>query len=231
MTKIRADQVRLFVLPEVEERMRHFTDLATGEVSGLGTVEEFDGGFLVDRLFLPKQTCTPAGTTLDENSVATLLMEMEAAGEDSGRLRFWFHSHSHHDVFWSQTDEECIEGLANGDYVLSLVTNKRGATLARLDIFRPARMTVDDIPISVRAMDDDLRDTCQEELEDKLTEAPFGKHFPTKLPGRNQGLLVDQWNHQTPDVTDEIEFLHQQYQAGELSYVEYMEFMEEVGHD
>ena len=46
MTKIRADHVRLYLLPEVEERMRHYTELAGGEVSGLGTVEEFYGSRL-----------------------------------------------------------------------------------------------------------------------------------------------------------------------------------------
>ena len=191
--KIRADHVRLFLLPEVEQRIRHYTDLANGEVSGLGTVEEFDGGFLVDKVFLPKQNCTPAGTTLDEDAVATLLMELEAAGEDSGRMRLWFHSHAHHDVFWSQTDEECIEGLANGDYILSLVTNKRGHTLARLDIFRPVRMTVDDIPVSIRSLDDQLRDACEQELVDRVTETPFPgapvPQAPVPIPGLPTGPL------------------------------------------
>ena len=226
MTKIRADHLRLFLLPEVEQRIRHYTDLAHGEVSGLGTVEEWDGGFLVDKVFLPKQVCTPAGTTLDEDAVATLLLELEAEGEDSGKLRFWWHSHAHHDVFWSQTDEDCIEGLANGDYVLSLVTNKRGAALARLDIFRPARMTIDDIPVSVRTLDDDLRDTCEQELEDKLTEVPFGPVHP-KLPA-GHGLLLDLWTDHSLDVVDEMTFVREQYQAGEMTYGEYMSYMEEL---
>ena len=227
--KIRADHVRLFLLPEVEQRIRHYTDLANGEVSGLGTVEEFDGGFLVDKVFLPKQNCTPAGTTLDEDAVATLLMELEAAGEDSGRMRLWFHSHAHHDVFWSQTDEECIEGLANGDYILSLVTNKRGHTLARLDIFRPVRMTVDDIPVSIRSLDDQLRDACEQELVDRVTETPFpGALFP-KLPSRSRDFQLDHWADQSPDVVDEMGWLREEYEAGELTLSEYMMHMEDLG--
>ena len=227
MTKIRADDLQLCLLPEIEERIRHYTDLAAGEVSGLGTIEEWNGGFLVDRVFLPKQVCTPAGTTLDEDAVATLLLELEAEGEDSGKLRFWWHSHAHHNVFWSQTDEECIEGLANGDYVLSLVTNKRGHTLARLDIFRPARMTVDDIPVAVRTMDDTLRDTCEQELEEKLTETPLGPFHP-KVSAGQQPLLAH-WDESPFDVVDEMEDLREQYQAGEISYVEYQGFLDELG--
>ena len=228
MTKIRADDLQLCLLPEIEERIRHYTDLAAGEVSGLGTIEEWNGGFLVDRVFLPKQVCTPAGTTLDEDAVATLLLELEAEGEDSGKLRFWWHSHAHHGVFWSQTDEECIEGLANGDYVLSLVTNKRGSTLARLDIFRPARMTIDDIPVSVRSLEDDLRDICQAEIAERVAEGQMFVPVMSKLP-TGQGLLLDHWADQTFDAVDEIEFLREQFQAGEISSAEYQKCLDELG--
>ena len=228
MTKIRADHVRLFLLPEVEQRIRHYTDLAGGEVSGLGTVEEFDGGFLVNNVYLPKQTCSPAGTTLDEDAIATLLMELEAAGEDSGRLRFWWHSHAHHDVFWSGTDEQCIEGLANGDYVLSLVTNKRGGTLARLDIFKPARVTVDGIPVSVHAVNDDLRNACAAELTANLSEiAGFGRHV-VKMPAAERGLFDGHWSDSPLDAVDEMSALRHLFQAGELSYAEYVEHLEEL---
>ena len=228
MTKIRADHLRLFLLPEVEQRIRHYTDLANGEVSGLGTVEEFDGGFLVDDVFLPKQTCSPAGTTLDEDAIATLLLELEATDKDSGRLRFWWHSHAHHDVFWSQTDEECIEGLTNGDYVLSLVTNKRGAMLVRLDIFRPTRITVDNVPVSVRAREDELHERCANDLAESLTEiAGFGRHV-VKMPAAERGLFDGHWSDSPLDAVDEMSALRHLYQSGELSYAEYAEHLEEL---
>jgi hypothetical protein len=170
--KITAEDIRFYLLPEVEERMRHYTNLAAGEVSGLGTVEEFDGGFLVTDLFLPKQTCSPGGTDLDQESVATLIMELDQAGKDPGALRFWWHSHGNLDVFWSGTDEQCINNLANGDYVLSLVTNKRGDVLARLDIFRPVRVTLDKVPVSVRSAGESLRERCREEIMQKVENVP-----------------------------------------------------------
>ena len=228
MTKIKADHLRLHLLPEVEQRIRHYTDLADGEVSGLGTIEEFDGGFLVDNVYLPKQTCSPGGTTLDDDAVATLLMELDAAGEDSGRLRFWWHSHAHHDVFWSQTDEDCIEGLANGDYVLSLVVNKRGAMLARLDIFRPARITVDHVPVSVRARDDALRERCASELAANLTEvAAFGP-LGMKMPAAERDLFNPDGLPTPLDAVDELHVLRHLVQTGDISYAEYLEHVEEL---
>jgi len=222
--KLTAEDIRLYLLPEVEERMRHYTDLAAGEVSGLGTVEEFDGGFLVTDLLLPKQVCSPGGTDLDQDSVATLIMELDQAGKDVGTLRFWWHSHSNLDVFWSPTDEQCINNLANGDYVLSMVTNKRGQVLARLDIFRPVRVTVDHLPVAVRSNRNSLRERCQQEIQQKVANIPV-PIAPVRIPQRGPELLPG-WGD-LPDEFDEIEEL---FMAGELTWQEYEDRLREVGH-
>ena len=223
--KLTAEDIRLYLLPEVEERIRHYTDLAASEVSGLGTVEEFEGGFLVTDLFLPKQTCSPGGTELDQDSVATLIMELDEAGKDAGTLRFWWHSHGNLNTFWSHTDEECINNLANGDYVLSMVTNKRGHVLARLDIFRPVRVVVDEVPVAVRSRGQSLRDQCRREVEERVDNIPA--HFSPAIgfPGRAPELLPS-W----PDVGDEIDELEELFMAGELTLPEYEDRLREVGH-
>jgi len=214
--KITAEDIRLYLLPQVEERIRHYTDLAAGEVSGLGTVEEFDGGFLVTDLFLPKQTCFPGGTDLDQDSVATLIMELDQTGKDVGTLRFWWHSHGSLDVFWSGTDEECINNLANGDYVLSLVTNKRGQVLARLDIFRPVRVVVDEVSVSVRSRGQSLRDQCRREVEERVDNIPAPFSPAIGFPGRPPELLPS-WG----DMGNEVDELEELFMAGELTRQEY----------
>jgi hypothetical protein len=104
---------------------------------------------------------------------------------------------------------------------------KRGHTLARLDIFRPARLVVDDIPVSVRTLDEDLRDTCQEEMEEKLNEIPFGPVHPKFPAGR--GLFLDTCADQSFEVVDEMEDLEEQFQTGKISYAEYQEYLDELG--
>jgi hypothetical protein len=223
--EISAEDIRLYLLPEVEERMRHYTNLAAGEVSGLGTVEEFDGGFLVTDLFLPKQTCSPGGTDLDQESVATLIMELDQAGKDPGALRFWWHSHGNLDIFWSRTDEECINNLANGDYVLSLVTNKGGHVLARLDIFRPVRVTLDHVPVSVRSQGESLLDICRQEIRERVENVPIPFAPAIGFPRRGPELLPT-WG----DVGSEIDELEEQFMAGELTWQEYEDRLREVGN-
>ena len=223
--KLTAEDIRLYLLPEVEERMRHYTQLAAGEVSGLGMVEEFDGGFLVTDLFLPKQTCSPGGTELDQESVATLIMELDQAGEDPGKLRLWYHSHGGLDVFWSGTDESCINNLANGDYILSLVTNKRGHVLARLDIFKPVRLTVDNVPVSVRSAGDSLRERCREEIRQKVENVPVPFAPIRQFPQRGPELLPS-WG----DMQDEFDEIEEQFMAGEMTWEEYEQRLREVGN-
>ncbi len=222
--KLTAEDIRLYLLPEVEERIRHYTQLAVGEISGLGTVEEFDGGFLVTDIFLPKQSCSPGGTELDRESVATLIVELDQAGVDTGTLRFWFHSHSNLDVFWSPTDEQCISNLANGDYVLSLVTNKKGQMLARLDVFRPVRVTADQLPISVRSAGTTLRDQCEKEIGERVENIPI-PFVRTRVPHRGPELLPS-WG----DVKDEFDEIEEQFMAGEMTWQEYEERLREVGN-
>ena len=175
--KTKAQRFRLWLLPEVEERIRHYTSLAAGEVSGLGLVEEVDGGFLVTRVFLPRQQCTHGGTELDQKSIAEILVGLEDEGIDSGTLKFWFHSHGNLDVFWSSTDEDCIAGLANDNYFVSLVVNKAGDSLSRLDLFRPVRVTIDNVPIGIRGHDLGLLEVCKAEVEENVTEINLRAHI------------------------------------------------------
>jgi len=222
--KISAEQIRLYLLPEVEERLRHYTRLAPGEVSGLGHVEEVDGGFMVTDLFLPAQSCSSGGTELRAESVATLILTLDGAGVDAGRLRFWWHSHGSLDAFWSLTDEQCISNLANGDYVISLVTNKRGAMLARLDIFRPVRVTIDRLPVSVRQAGDRLLEQCRQELAARVEQVAPAPPF-TLITGDQ---LTDQpdWEREryAGDELDEL------LAAGDLTWADYRERRREVSH-
>jgi hypothetical protein len=225
--KIKADAIRLFLLPEVEERIRHYTALAQGEISGLGIIEEDDRGFLVTDLFLPAQSCSNAGTEIDQEAIATLLLELDRSGRDPGALRFWWHSHGTMDTFWSGTDEQCIQNLANGDYVLSLVTNKRGHLLARLDIFQPVRLAVDDIEVAVRARSDGLLDQCRQEVKTRVHEQIL---TPYLLSGARRSLHVPE-----PDLDEvwawgsELSELEELFYGGEITWMEYQERLQELG--
>lgn len=155
-----------------------WVDLAQGEVSALGVVDEiFDertGNLYALRItdfHLVKQSCTSVETTMDSVAISDLLSSLESQGQEVGRLLCWAHSHDTMAVFWSSTDNECIAGLANGGYLLSLVVNKKRETMARLDMFHPAHLCVTDVAWEHYCPLDELEAIAAEiEFHEKVAE-------------------------------------------------------------
>jgi len=124
----------------------------------------------VTDLYLIDQTCSESDTELDPASVSQLMIDIE----DPGKLKCWVHSHGTMDCFWSSTDNECIEGLANGEYLLSLVVNKKHQALMRLDQFHPTHMYISDIAFEVHyPVDKDLKKQYTAEFKQKVKESVF----------------------------------------------------------
>jgi len=156
LTSQRRDPQKLDIRVEVDlhalAKFWVWVDMAQGEVSALGLVEEvFDerSGNLcalrVTDLYLVRQHCTSADTEMDPMAVSELMASLEDQGQEVGTLLCWVDSHADMSVFWSGQDNSCIAGLANGRYLLSLVVNKKRDTMTRLDMFHPAHLCVTDI--------------------------------------------------------------------------------------
>jgi hypothetical protein len=157
-----------------------WADMADGEVSALGLVEDIrdeNSGLIsilrITDFLLLKQQCNAVETEMDPAAISQLMMDMEEAEMDSSKLRCWAHSHDTMSVFWSDVDHANISGLANGEWLLSLVVNKKRESMMRLDIFHPAHMFLPDVVWEVYyPLDDDLEGTCVAEFKAKVTERP-----------------------------------------------------------
>jgi hypothetical protein len=170
--------VRVLVDAEAMAKFWNWVDIAKGEVSCLGIVEEITDAetgsitaLIVTDFLLVKQRCSADETTMDPAAVAELMTSLESQGIDSRKLRCWAHSHGSMSVFWSGTDDECINGLANGEYLLSLVVNKKRDVQMRIDMFHPAHLYLTDIVWEVRyPMIDGLAEQCLQEFKAKVME-------------------------------------------------------------
>ena len=172
------------------QKLWRWTEMAGGEVSALGMVEEIrdqqtgiTSGLRVTDVFLVKQVCSDSDTELDPKSVAELMLELEKQGADVSKLRFWWHSHGSLSVFWSDQDEACVGDLANGEWLLSLVVNKRHDSLCRLDQFHPTHMYVSDVMWEVYyPLREGLLEVCATEFKAKVTEGSLLSRW--KINGR-----------------------------------------------
>ncbi len=136
----------IFILPLAFQRLKIYIELCPVEISGLGEVDLRGDRLIVTDLFLIPQKGTPSQTELDPERLCQFLTQYLAQRRDPASLRVWWHSHGGMDVNWSRTDEETIRNFP-GDYLISIVGNKRGEVLCRLDIFAPSPQTIDSLDL------------------------------------------------------------------------------------
>jgi hypothetical protein len=210
--KIQVDIVAL-------QKLWLWAEMASGEISSLGLVEEIrdenTGRVSILRVtdfFLVKQSCSVAETTMDPKGVAELMTSLEGLGVDSSKLRCWAHSHGAMGVFWSDTDDECITGLANGEWLLSLVVNKKRDSLMRLDQFHPTHLYLGDVVWEVHyPLIDGIAEHCVAEFRAKVEETP---------------LLIGNGKSVTVQHVDDLRSAHER---GVLTAEELQEEMEWLG--
>jgi hypothetical protein len=74
-------------------------------------------------------------------------------------------------VFWSSTDDENINGLANGEYLVSIVVNKKRDTMCRLDQYHPCHVYITDVVWEIHyPLEDGLAEACLDEFKAKVVE-------------------------------------------------------------
>ncbi len=152
--------------------LRAYVQAAPGELTLLGTAhhDRAHHEIRVDRLLLPAQTSSACRTEVSEEALAHVLVEAVARGIDTARLRVWTHSHGLMEVFFSSVDERCIQSaFPQADWVLSLVTNLAGHIKARLSLYCPVRLDIDDLPVTI-GLPPELEEAIRQEVEQKVRQ-------------------------------------------------------------
>jgi len=174
------DGLRVCIDAEALERIWRWTELARGEFSCLGLV---DDDLVIRDVQLFDQVCTQASTELDQQALGRFLVEQD----EPEKVRAWIHSHGTLSTFWSQQDEQCIEGLENESFLVSIVVNKRHDLKCRVDVFAPVRLTVDEVPVEIRLPRLDLKAESEQQFRKLLTASrirriPAFPAYPARVP-------------------------------------------------
>lgn len=169
--KISVDNVKVFIYPEAKQKIEYWVDKAPGEISGMGIVNKERDIFTVSEVFLVKQSNTSAETEMDDDAMSKLLLELTSKGLDAGALRFWWHSHGRMNVFWSGTDVSTQESFKPDTFFISSVFNKNRECLTKLNIIKPIKIEIDEIPILVKhpPVSEEIKSFCDKEYDDKIS--------------------------------------------------------------
>jgi len=142
----RGDAPGIFIAARAFHRLKLLLRLCPAEIAGLGYVTQHPKGFLIQDVFVLPQRVTDSDAELDPEALFSFLARFVAEGSDPSSLQFWWHSHVDGEVYWSETDLETIERFP-GTRVISVVGNRQGELLCRLDLFAPQRDRLEHLPL------------------------------------------------------------------------------------
>jgi len=178
----------IFFTPRAMALLQAYVNLSEGEVSGIGKVERLGSDFLVTEILLLEQESSWASTELDLNALARFLEGLLERGEDPSAYKLWWHSHSEAEVFWSVTDDETCQGF-NNRWMLSVVINKVGDLLGRIDVYEPIHLT-SELPVKVYTpLAEEELEAIKEELAQKVRRKAwsYGRRWPWSWRGWGEG--------------------------------------------
>jgi len=166
-------EVEIILTKKANQKLSYYIDECPVEISGFGKVRELPEGegakkFEVYDVEILPQTATGGDVKVTEEELAAFLTAKMRKRESVVDYKCWWHSHADFGVFFSGTDEETIEGSTDFPYLVSIVGNKRGEFLGRLDMYQPLRMTFDAIVLVKQDENPRLRRQVQKEIEEKV---------------------------------------------------------------
>lgn len=181
--------------------IRYFTLLRAGEINGLGLIENKDSDFLVSDAFILDQETNESEAKIDMSAFARYVGECA----DPSKIAFQWHSHDDGAVFWSSHKDIPTINRWLGDFLISMVVNKQGDYLCRLDLYKPFRLSFQ-VPVFVAIpleTDQEILSFCRREIATKVKILPeiikiqklskSAKHSK-KIPKAPKPRLFTSWN-------------------------------------
>lgn len=134
-TAIEPHKLQLVIPYHCWRQMHSLAAACATEVNGFGYIRHLFGGiFKLQEVFILEQVATPWSAETVDTALLAHLAKMHEEGIPSELLRFQWHSHGDAASFFSNTDNANIERWP-GDWLMSLVINRRGEAVCRYDHF------------------------------------------------------------------------------------------------
>jgi hypothetical protein len=164
---------RIYIESKAKERLDLYIEHCVDEVSGLGEVERRGNDFLIKKIYLLEQEVTATSCQLSPKGLASFLIKLIKDGGHSESIKLWWHSHAEMGVFWSAIDINTINSFRNG-WMISIVGNKKGEYLTRIDIYDPLPLMFDGFDLEIYYEENPvLIETVKEEIHSKVKNKPI----------------------------------------------------------
>lgn len=159
---------RLQVPLHVWQKMMAYIINCPTEINGFGLVDEvFPNLFVLSDVFITEQDAGPAHVEVQPETLGAMMTDIIRRGEDPSRIKFQWHSHVNMEAYFSITDTNNIENWA-GDWLISVVANKRGEYSCRLDTYGRLRIGIELKPEIMTMIDEATLANTAAEIRQKV---------------------------------------------------------------
>ncbi len=189
--------MKILIPVNVYQKLRGYAQATNYEISGLGKLVLLGEDILIEEIRIFDQEVGYANTKLDRRALARFYDELMQKDEDPSSWRLWWHSHGKMETFWSATDTATIDDFDTemdaNNWILALETNRKDEIITRIDVFRPIRVTVPDVPWEIYFEDKKIEDQAFLETMEKVKTPPIknkvvsnGKELLNSLVNKNR---------------------------------------------
>lgn len=167
--------VKIRMRKEVYDSMIGWCRAADCEVSGLGLVRQIGHEFLIYDIWLPLQEGSGSTTELDQGSIAWIMQECHKRGSPLADLRFWWHTHYNFNSFFSGTDVDTCEKLvgSSAEWTVAVVINQKGEYKTRIDIMKPFRIALEDVPLEIDQPAEAVADIYKQQVGEQVKKRTY----------------------------------------------------------
>lgn len=133
--------MKLILTKEAERKMNHYVQAVNTEIAGMGKIMRAGEDIILTDVAIYHQEVTGGTANIDSVELAKFAADLYAKGENPKDWSLWWHSHVDMQAYFSSIDTGTIDRSTEYEYLISLVVNKKQQREARLDLYRPFRMT------------------------------------------------------------------------------------------
>jgi len=177
----------VYFTPQTRAIIDHLVRACNQEVGWLGTVAEDNGVYVIDQIFVPKQTVTHTETDIGLDAMGALAEELFEKGDSPDRLYYWGHSHVNMGVSPSSQDEDQIrEYLEACPKFIRSIHNKAG--LQKVDFYdRDNRIIYQNLPAkTLFSLEQTFKTNLDELIARNVTAATFNYNMGNTKAGKKK---------------------------------------------